>query len=157
MAIGSFRPGPWVTLLALLLGPGLVATLLWSPVLVVRRFRALFGRLPPAGSVIASYLLVAVGLSVPWVAGALLAFRSIGEGARPSGEPLLDAVVPLTAAYLLGGPLVAGGVLPRLGVDWDPTGYGPGTWALLVVAAGWYAAVFAVPLFVFALVVSLPT
>ncbi|WP_418286841.1 hypothetical protein [Halorubrum sp. DTA46] len=41
-------------------------------------------------------------------------------------------------------------------IGWDPTGYGPDTWALLVAAGVWYAAVAAVPLFALAIVFALP-
>lgn len=48
-------------------------------------------------------------------------------------------------------------VLLAAGVDWDPTGYGPGTWALPGGLGAAYAAVSAVPLFLFAVVLALPT
>ncbi|TKR24852.1 hypothetical protein DM868_13025 [Natronomonas salsuginis] len=144
-------------LLMLLFGPGLFVTILWSPILLVRRFRALFARVPPTGSVGLAYVLVAVGLSVPFVLGtvAVLATTSV-EGATLSNA-LLNTAFLLTIAYLLAAPALAGVGLPRLGVDWDPTGYGLGTWLLLVGATVWYVAVFVLPLALFALVLALPT
>jgi cysteine desulfurase len=44
--------------LSLVFGPGLVAAVLWSPILLSSRTRSLFNRLPPARSTIASSLLV---------------------------------------------------------------------------------------------------
>lgn len=58
--------------------------------------------------------------------------------------------------YLFGLPLVAGMGLPKVGFDWDPTGYGPGTWLLLFVGGAWYVATLAVPLFFFAVFAAMP-
>ncbi|NHN47883.1 hypothetical protein G9464_09765 [Halostella sp. JP-L12] len=144
-----------LALLAVL--PGAVAGLLWSPLLLSDRLSELFRRLPPTGSTAANYSLVAVALSLPWVFGAIAAIAGAPSDPAGTSNALLNLTVPLAAAYVVGLPLVAGVGLPRLGVDWDPTGYGPGTWLLLVVGAAWYAAVFALPLFAFALVAALPT
>lgn len=144
-----------LALLAVL--PGAVAGLLCSPVLLFERLRELFRRLPPTGSTAANYSLVAVALSLPWVFGAIAAVAGAPSDPAGASNALLNLLVPLAAAYVVGLPLAAGVGLPRLGVDWDPTGYGPGTWVLLVVGAAWYAAVFALPLFAFALVAALPT
>lgn len=69
----------------------------------------------------------------------------------------------LLTVALFGGVIVgfvapgaAAGGLPRLGIDWDPTGYGASTWALLVGAGLWYAVVAAVPLFALAVAMALP-
>jgi hypothetical protein len=66
-------------------------------------------------------------------------------------------VVVLTITYVIVLPLVAGVGLPRIGLDWDPTNYGLGTWLLLIGAVLWYAAIFAVPLMFAAFVFALPT
>ena len=98
-------------------------------------------------------MLVALTLSLPWVVAAL--------ADAPDGAAMVNAVaeliLPLSVAYLVSLPLVADLGLPRVGVDWDPTGYGPGSWVLLVVAAAWYAAVFALPRFALAVVLALPS
>ena len=149
----------WLTLLGLVLGPGLVATVWWLPVLASSRLRALFAALPPSRSVAASYVLAGVGLSVPWLLGLGSALAALGGAADPEavgGEPILAVAGRLGLLYTVGLPVVAGAGLPRLGVDWDPNGYPASTYAVLVLAAAWYAAVFAVPAFLFALVVSLP-
>lgn len=143
--------------LALLVFPGLVAAVLWSPILLVGRLRALFRRLPPGGSTVGSYLLVAVGLSLPFVGGAGAVFATVSAEGAALSNALLNVVLGLTLAYAVVLPAVAGVGLPRFGIDWDPTGYGPGTWAALVGAALWYAAVFVVPLSFFAFVLALPT
>lgn len=149
----------WATLLVLVLGPGLVATLLWSPVLVAGRLRALFRQLPLTGSTAVNYVLAVMALSVPWLVGLGWAFAEIGsQGANGAagGEPLVAIAGQLAVGYVVGLPLAAGLGLPRLGVDWDPNGYGAGTWLVLVVASAWYAGVFAVPTFLFGVIVSLP-
>jgi hypothetical protein len=143
--------------LALVVGPGVVAAVLWSPILLSGRLRSLFDRIPPRRSMGASYLLVAVGLSLPFVigTGTVLATAST-EGAALSNA-LLNVAFGLTIAYAVGLPVVACVGLPRVGLDWDPTSYGFGTWLLLVVAALWYTAVFVVPLALFAFILALPT
>jgi hypothetical protein len=55
--------------LALVAVPGIVGAVLWSPVRPISRFRSSFGRLPTARSAIASYLLIAVGRSIPFLIG----------------------------------------------------------------------------------------
>jgi hypothetical protein len=144
-------------LLILLLGPGLFVTVLWSPILLVGRFRSLFRRVPPTGSVGISYVVVAVGLSMPFLLGTAAVFATTSvEGAELSNA-LLTMAFLLTIVYVIAVPTLAGVGLPRLGVDWDPTGYGLGTWLLLVVATLWYVAMFVLPLALFALVLALPT
>lgn len=150
----------WATLLALVLGPGLVATVLWSPVLASGRLRILFRSLPLTGSAAVSYIAVAMALSVPWVVGlgwALAEFGARVDNGPATGEPVLSAGVQLGLLYLVALPVAAGTGLPRLGIDWDPAGYDGTTWFVLVVASAWYAAIFALPTFLFGLIVSLPT
>jgi hypothetical protein len=70
---------------------------------------------------------------------------------------LLNMAFLLTVAYLVVLPLAATVGLPRIGVDWDPTDYGFGTWIVLVVAVLWYATVFVIPLAIIAFVFALPS
>lgn len=148
----------WATLLVLVSGPGLVATVLWSPVLTSSRLKSLFRSLPLTGSMVGNYVLTSMGLSMPWIVGlgwALAVFGSRANG-QATGEPLITAAVWLSVAYIIGVPLVAGLGLPRIGIDWDENDYGPGTWLRLVVSSIWYAAIFAVPTFLFGIIVSIP-
>lgn len=148
----------WLVLFALAFGPGSVAVVLWSPVLLSDRITSLFRALPPRRSLVASYLAVLVGGSIPYVVGvvAALVWTADTTGAV-TANAILTVVVPLSFAYVVGFPLLAGLVCPRIGLDWDSTGYGPGTWAILVSGSVWYTALFAVPLFLVALVMALPT
>jgi hypothetical protein len=143
--------------LALVVGPGIASAVLWSPILFVGRFRSLFDRLPPGGSTVVSYLLVAVGLSIPFVIGTGLVFATTSTDGAALSNALLNVAFGLSIAYVVGLPLIASVGLPRIGIDWDPTDYGLGTWLLLVCATLWYAAVFVVPLAFFAFVLALPT
>lgn len=144
-------------LLGTALGPGLVAALLWSPFLLADRLRALFRTLPPGAGVAGSYLLLAVGGGLPYVAGGLWALsQSADAGDAAVANALLDVLVGLSLGYVVVAPVLAGIVLPALDVDWDPTGYGAGTWALLVAGSGWYAALLSAPLFLMAVVVAFP-
>lgn len=149
----------WVTLLVLVAGPGVVATVLWTPVLAVGRLRALFRSLPLTRWTAANYVVVSMALSVPWVLGlgwGLAEFGSQVDGGTPSADPLLDVAVQLTGLYLVAVPVAAGAGLPALDIDWDPAGYDATTWVVLAAASAWYAAVFALPTFLLALIVSLP-
>ncbi|MFD1569163.1 hypothetical protein [Halorubrum laminariae] len=146
----------WISTLALLATPGVVAAVLWLPFLLSARFRALFRALPPAGRPAVSYVAVALGLSVPYLVGVLLTVSLVD----PSGADWSNALIETA---LVGGlctgfvaPVVAIVGLPRLGIDWDPTGYGPSTWAIAVAAGLWYALVAAIPLFALAIVFALP-
>lgn len=137
----------WLTLLVLVAGPGVVATVLWSPVLAAGRLRALFRSLPLTGVTAVNYAAAGLALSVPWVLGYGWALDAIGgtpEAAR-TGEPMMDVAVQLSGLYVVALPVAAGAGLPHLGVDWDPTGYESTTWVLLVAASAYYAAIYAVP------------
>ncbi|MDZ7702228.1 MAG: hypothetical protein U5J98_09300 [Halobacteriales archaeon] len=147
----------WLTLFVLLLGPGLVATVLWSPVLAAGRLRALFRSLPLTGVTAVNYTLAALALSVPWVLGYGWALDAIGgapEAAR-TGEPMVDIAVQLSGLYVVALPVAAAAGLPQLGVDWDPTGYESTTWLLLVAASAYYAAIYAVPAVLMGILFSL--
>ena len=143
--------------LALVFGPGITAAVLWSPILLSSRLRSLFDRLPPARSTIVSYLLVAIGLSIPFVIGTGVVFSTTSTEGAALSNALLNMVVVLTIAYVIVLPLTAVVGLPRINLDWDPTNYGLGTWLLLVGMVLWYATVFALPLAFFAFILALPT
>ena len=146
----------WLFTLALFLLPGLVAAGLCAPFLAAERLRALFRALPPTGRLLTSYVGVCLALSVPYLAGVALTV-ALADSAGPAwGEGFLDTA--LFGGVIVGfvAPATAAAGLPRLGVDWDPTGYGPSTWVLLVAAGLWYAVVAAVPLVALAIGMSLP-
>ncbi|WP_280588250.1 hypothetical protein [Halorubrum sp. Boch-26] len=146
----------WLWLLALFVLPGLVAAVCWTPFLLSARFRALFVALPPAGRLVPSYVGVALGLSVPYLVGVVLTVWLVDSAGPGWSEGFLDTA--LFGGVLVGfvAPAVAADGLPSLGVDWDPTGYGASTWALLVAAGLWYAVVAAVPLAALAIGMALP-
>lgn len=143
--------------LALVFGPGIVAAVLWSPILLSSRIRSLFDRVPPARSTIASYLLVAIGLSIPFVICTGIVFTTTSTEGAALSNALLNMTFVLTIAYVGVLPLTSVVGLPRVGLDWDPTNYGLGTWLLLVIVVLWYAAVFVIPLAFFAFILALPT
>ncbi|EMA65193.1 hypothetical protein [Halorubrum kocurii] len=146
----------WLWTIALLALPGVAAAVLWTPFLIAARFRALFVALPPAGRLVPSYVGVALALSVPYLAGLLLTVGLVNSAGPGWSEGFLDTALFGGVAVGLVAPALAVVGLPRLGVDWDPTGYGPGTWALLVAAGLWYAVVAAVPLVALAIGMALP-
>ncbi|MCD2200761.1 hypothetical protein LPA44_12755 [Halobacterium sp. KA-4] len=141
---------------AVLLGiaPGLVAVVLWSPFLLSGRLRSLFRRLPPANSLLISYLVVGVGLAVPFVLGTVVALVRMPQAVV--SNVILDTVVQIAFVYVVALPLLAGDVLPKLGVDWDSTGYGGTTWLLLVGGVVWYVVIVAVPLGFLAVLLAIP-
>lgn len=146
----------WLWALALFLFPGLVAVGLCAPFLAATRCRALFRALPPAGRVTLSYIGVSIGLSVPYIVGVVLTVAFAADTGPAWSEGFLTTA--LFGGVLVGfvAPAVAVAGLPRLGIDWDPTGYGYSTWILLVAAGLWYAVVAAVPLVVIAVGMALP-
>ncbi|GAB3697945.1 hypothetical protein [Halorubrum pallidum] len=146
----------WLSTLALFAIPGIVAAALWSPFLLASRFRALFRALPPAGRTTVSYLAVALGLSVPYLVGVLLTVGLVDSSGAGWSNALIETALVGGLCTGLVAPVVAVVGLPRLGIDWDPTGYGPSTWALVVAAGVWYAVVAAIPLFALSVVFALP-
>jgi len=150
----------WLGLVVVLLVPGVVATVLWTPFLVAGRLRSLFEILPPTDSLLPSYVLASLGGSLPFVAG-LLAVLATGASNDPQtgaqlSNGLVNVAVAGTVGYAAGLPIVAVLGLPRAGIDWDPSGYGVSTWLLLAVGGLWYALVFAVPLVLLGIVFALP-
>jgi hypothetical protein len=61
---------------------------------------------------------------------------ALGGGAATLLNALLGAISVLFVGYAVGVPAVAEGALSLLGYDRDPTGYGPGTCALLAGLSG---------------------
>lgn len=152
------RAATWALLLGVAVGPSVVAMTLWSPFLLSSRLRSLFRAVPPTESMVVGYALVAVGLWVPYLAGlGWVLVRTTGTTGATTANGLLDVVVPVSLLYLVGLPAGAVLGLPRAGVDWDPTGYGAATWALLVAGAAWWAVLLGGPVFLLSLVMALPT
>lgn len=141
---------------AVLLGValGFVAVVLWSPLLLSGRVRSLFRHLPPANSLLISYLVVGGGLTLPFIAGTGVALVRMPQAAVSIA--ILDVVVQTAFVYVIALPLLAGDILPKLGVDWDPSGYGETTWLLLVGSVVWYVVVVAVPLSGLAVLLAIP-
>ncbi|OYR78880.1 hypothetical protein DJ71_17030 [Halorubrum sp. E3] len=146
----------WLFTLVLVALPGVVAAVCWTPFLLAARFRALFVALPPADRLVPSYVGVALALSVPYLAGILLTVGLVDSAGPGWSEGFIDTALFGGIGVGAGVPALAVLGLPRLGVDWDPTGYGPGTWALLVAAGLWYALVAAVPLIALSIGLALP-
>lgn len=141
----------YVTVFGFLLLVGAVVTICWSPFLLSKRFRQLFERLPPFESLYLTYSVVSLGAAVPYLLGLVVAL-SVAD----TGRALFTVVIAVSSSYLVAIPILAAVVLPWVGVDWDPTGYGLSTWALLLAGAVWYTALFAVPLTIISVVFSLP-
>lgn len=152
--------GEWLTLLALVFGPGAVATLLSTPFLAADRLRALFRELPPTGSLVPSVLLLGIGGSLPYTLGVGALLVRFGNAANTEtaalSEGLFGLIAVLSLVYVVAVPAVAALVLPEVGYDWDPAEYSLGTWALLIGVSVWYDAVLAVPLAFAAFFLALP-
>lgn len=151
----------WVTLALLVFGPGLAAATITAPFLAADRLRSLFRTLPPTDSVVVSYLLVTVGGSLPYVVGTGAILTAFAGSSPASGatvaERLLGLATVVSLVVVVGWPTVCGLVLPEVGYDWDPTGYGWDTWLLLIGGAVWYVAGFTVVLGFAAFFLALPT
>lgn len=145
----------WLIGAASLLIPGVVAAICWIPFLASKRIRSLFRELPPFDSLVLTYVVVAIAASLPYILGISAVIASL-EADDIWGPPLLGATLLLTICYIVGIPLIGAFGLPRVGIDWDPTGYGRSTWLLLTACAIWYAAIFAVPFTILGLIFSLP-
>lgn len=157
---GTTQIGGWLFTIVALLAPGVVAMIFWAPFFASDRITALFRALPPRDSVGISYVLFAMLASIPFLVGFVIALIATPtnppENAAPLSDNLLTLAVYLTGGYTLAVPILGAAILPELGVDWDPTDYGPSTWVLLGVAGLWYGLVFAIPLFIFSLVLAFP-
>lgn len=147
-----------VATIAGLLIPGIVAMILWTPFLKSKRFSNLFTALPPKGSLTKSYVPIAFLASIPALIGffaALIASPTNGEGAAMSNI-LTDYAVYLTVGYAVAVPILGAAVLPAVGIDWDPNDYPASTWIVLGIGGACYALIFAVPVFIFALIIAFP-
>lgn len=69
---------------------------------------------------------------------------------------LLDLAIQLSVVYIIALPLLAETVLPRVGIDRDPSGYGIQTWVAFPVVAIWYCIGFVIPIAFLAFVLALP-
>ena len=149
--------GGLLLLAVVALAPGTVAGVLWSPFLLSGRLRALVRTVDPTGVWPVTYALCSVGTGSLVVVGFGLLLGNLPDDSAAGANLLLDGVVAaalvLVAVGWAGPTLVA----PRLGYDWDPTGYGLGTHALVLAGAVWYAAVLLTPFFLLSLVMALPT
>lgn len=95
-----------------------------------------------------------IGMAVPFLVGTAVALVRIPQAAVSTA--ILDTVVQTTFVYVVALPVLAGDVLPKLGVDWDPTGYSKTTWLLLVGSVVWYAVLVAVPLSFLSVLLAIP-
>ncbi|MFC6719081.1 hypothetical protein ACFQGT_01745 [Natrialbaceae archaeon GCM10025810] len=145
----------WLVIAVSLVVPGVVATICWSPFLASERIRSLFKHVPPFESMVLTYVVVGIVASLPYILGITAVIASLGVD-EIWGPPILGATMVLTLCYCIGIPLFGVLGLPRLGIDWDPTGYGRSTWLLLIAGGIWYAGIFALPLTVLGLILSLP-
>ncbi|GAB3673801.1 hypothetical protein [Halopiger thermotolerans] len=148
--------GRWLTFGALLLVPGLVATALWTPFLLSNRLQALFRSLPPAGRTLPTYVFGGIAASIPYLAGILRILALVDSSGAAWSNAFLTLCFQLGVLYVVGLPFLCAVGLPRLGVDWDPTGYGWRTWSLLVAGGAWYALLFTIPLALLSLAFALP-
>jgi len=82
----------------------------------------------PNGRLLTSYVGVSIALSVPYLTGVVLTVTLAGEAGPAWSEGFLVTALFGGIGVGLVAPAVAVIGLPRLGTDWDPTGYGPGTW-----------------------------
>jgi len=146
----------WLFTLALFLFPGLVAAGLCAPFLAAERLRALFRALPPSGRLLTSYVGVSIALSVPYLAGVVCTVALADEAGPAWSRGFLVTALFGGIGVGLVAPAVAVIGLPRLGIDWDPTGYGVGTWGILLAAGLAYAIIAAVPLVALAVGMALP-
>ena len=146
----------WLVTLALFVFPGLVAAGLCAPFLAAERLRALFVALPPGGRLLTSYVGVSIALSTPYLAGVALTVGLVDSAGAAWSNAIVETALVGGLLTTVVAPAAAVLALPRLGVDWDPTGYGPMTWGLLLAAGLTYAIIAAVPLFGLAVVFGLP-
>lgn len=150
------RSVEWLAFVVALLVPGAVATALWSPFLLSDRIESLFAALPPFDTPAPSYVLFGVGASLPYVAGFLVVLTTVEPDGAALSNALLSVGTTLSVLYVVGLPAAGVLVLPELGIDWDRTGYGWSTWAVLIAGSAWYAALFAVPIAAASLALALP-
>lgn len=150
------EPSAFVSIALTVALPGIAETVFCLPLLLSTRTRALFRSLPPTGSVAVSYLSVMLALSVPFVAGVVAVFGlDIWRG--PIYNVLIRVATFVSASYIVVLPATAIIGLPRYGLDWDQTGYGVGTWAILLLSTLWYVVLLFVPIVLLSALLALPT
>jgi len=150
------EPSTFVSIALTVALPGIAETVFCLPLLLSARTRALFRSLPPAESVAVSYLSVMLALSVPFVASVVAVFGlDIWRG--PIYNVLIRVATFVSATYIIVLPATAIIGLPRYGLDWDQTGYGVGTWAILLLSTLWYVVLLFVPIVLLSALLALPT
>lgn len=96
----------WGSTIFVAILPGILAAVLWSPILISQRLRALFRRLPLTDSLIGGYVIVAIGLSFQFVAGVWLAAAGSTHSVDVANA-LLNVALGITVLYLCGLPLTS--------------------------------------------------
>ena len=137
--------------------PGTVAGVLWSPFLLSGRLRSFVKTVDPTGVWPVTYAAGTVFTGFLAVVGFGLLLGDLPNDSAAGANLLLDGVVATVVVLVVVGWAGSTLVAPRLGYDWDPTGYGLGTHALVFAGAIWYAVVLATPFFLLSLVFALPT
>lgn len=150
------QPSTLISLAVTAFFPGFVEAVLCLPLLLLTRVRELFRSLPPTDSVIISYLLAIVALSGPFIAGVVAAF-GLDVWQRPIYDVLTQIASVVSLGYVVVLPVTAIVGLPQYGVDWDSTGYGIGTWVVLILGTLWYVIWFIIPIVFIAGLLALPT
>lgn len=150
------EPSTFASIALTLALPGIAETVFCLPLLLSARTRALFRSLPPAGSVAASYLSVMLALSVPFVAS-VVAISGLDIWHGPIYNVLIRIATFVSVSYIVVLPATAIIGLPRYGLDWDPTGYGVGTWVILLLSTLWYTVLLFVPIVLLSALLALPT
>jgi hypothetical protein len=70
---------------------------------------------------------------------------------------LIQIAAVVSLSYVVVLPVTAIVGLPRYGIDWDLTGYGIGTWVVLILSTLWYVSWFIIPIVFIAGLLALPT
>lgn len=146
----------WLFVALVLITPGAIAAIFWTPFLASRRVRALFVALPPRGSLLSTYLVVTLLASLPYVLGLAVIIVVLPSDGADWSNAILTLIQYVGVAYVFLAPTAAVVGLPRLGVTWDPSGSRVTSWLLLALGGLWYALTFAVPLFALAMIFVWP-
>lgn len=150
------EPSTFASIVLTMALPGIAETVFCLPILLSTRTRALFCSLPPAGSVAVSYLSVMLALSAPFIVGVAAVF-GLDVWRGPTYNVLIRVASFVSVSYFVALPVIAIVGLPRYGLDWDPTGYGVGTWAILLLSTLWYVVLLFVPIVLLSALLALPT
>jgi hypothetical protein len=95
-------------------------------------------------------------LSIPFVVAVVAAFGFDGWQ-RPIYDVLTQVASLVSLSYIVVLPIAATVGLPRYGIDWDPTGYGIGTWVVMLLSTLWYVIWFILPIMLISALLALPT